>query len=1286
MAGRTVLEVVMAADPRSLERGFKRGEKASADFQKKTDRNNDLVSRSASKMSKKLIGAAGAAVGAYASISGAKAAISTTETLAKATMVLTKNLGLSVEEGSRWAAVAATRNIDSKALATTFGTLSKQATAASTGLGKQSDTIRGLVEQQDRLKSSGADRAKVEALGAKITVAAGKSAGGQATAFRKLGLSQKDLASGSKDFSSLLAKTADGFAAMAPGAERTAIGMKLFGKGWQTVLPVLRGGSKAMREQLDLADKYGVTLKGKTVESVADLAAVQRENKFATMGLQVALGQFLVPAMLAVSGNTAKLIAGFREGTGVGGAVASVVVPAFEKIKGAVEAAIPVVEGVVQKFKEGDTTAIAIGASFAALAAGFVAFRAVGSITTAFTALNLAMRANPAGLIVTAIAALAAGLYVAYKKSDEFRAIVDRTWASVRSFYTELTKGQSVGQLLTTAFNAVKGAIGTAATAISGFVSRNRQDFVTAGNVITGIVRAIGTVFTDFLIPVIQRALPGIKSVLDGMVTTFRGVVRLIDGIIHGDFGKVWDGLKSIVRGAVTGLLGTLRAVTAPVREALAQLARPVVSVLGAAFTTLRGIVAGAAAFVLRRVSDMLGGFSSFASAGAKIPLVGDKFRGVASAIDGARRKLDGTASSLENLNKKPRRDIGIKVKINYTTGAPPAGPAGPDGLNGDGLGRAVVAGAASFAKKNAPQPKLATAGRSSGALDGANSALAPLAAVAAAGGLRVTDGKRAPGTTTSSGGISYHGSGEALDLGNGRGPDAAKLAVFRALKSRYGPRLAELIYTPGGAGIKNGRPYTYGGKVAADHLDHVHVALDLGRGGPGIGDGPGRAAPAAAASSARRAPFTGDGPGVAAAAARSAGFRGSDLVTITAIAGAESGYDPGSTNLKYPDHSIGLWQINQLAHKGRFGTDAQLKNPATNARAAYALYRGRGGGFSDWSVYLNGAYRTYLARARAATVASRRGGGGSSGAGGGSSSSSTAKKAPAKKMAGPPIAHGSKIGTTKQIEERNQQVYDRNTALAESLTEEQGKKDQAAYDVVMEDQQVQYERAAAAAAKIITDRASRAASGLSLAKFTETLQDDVPATFAVVTDAQALYNEAVRDYGDASAEATAALVTLRQSQQDYNATVRDAYLQPLRQRISDLDDDLVRAQVETPDDPSDDIRVVTEQLAGAQAAYDDAVRRGDSEAIKEFGPLVISLRGALEQLTTAVGGGAGLIQAILDLKTSMDDLAKVASTTTAIEAGQLARGLADILSGQIVGRGLQGASQTAGAGTAVRY
>jgi hypothetical protein len=125
---------------------------------------------------------------------------------------------------------------------------------------------------------------------------------------------------------------------------------------------------------------------------------------------------------------------------------------------------------------------------------------------------------------------------------------------------------------------------------------------------------------------------------------------------------------------------------------------------------------------------------------------------------------------------------------------------------------------------------------------------MAPFAAAGARFGLHVSSGRR-PGAITSSGNVSYHSTGEALDMA---GNPAGMMGFFRQMKSKYGGRLAELIYGPGQVGVKDGRPYNFGSALNAQHMDHVHVAFDTGA--PGVGDGVGRLQAAVAG--------VGDGPG----------------------------------------------------------------------------------------------------------------------------------------------------------------------------------------------------------------------------------------------------------------------------------------------------------------------------------------------------------------------------------------------------------------------------------------
>lgn len=68
-------------------------------------------------------------------------------------------------------------------------------------------------------------------------------------------------------------------------------------------------------------------------------------------------------------------------------------------------------------------------------------------------------------------------------------------------------------------------------------------------------------------------------------------------------------------------------------------------------------------------------------------------------------------------------------------------------------------------------------------------------------------------------------------------------------------------------------------------------------------------------------------------------------------------GYHPPSPG-SLPEYSVGLWQINRLAHP-QYST-AYLLTPAGNADAAAEISR-NGASFTAWSTYTNGAYRQYL-------------------------------------------------------------------------------------------------------------------------------------------------------------------------------------------------------------------------------------------------------------------------------------------------------------------------------------
>lgn len=297
--------------------------------------------------------------------------------------------------------------------------------------------------------------------------------------------------------------------------------------------------------------------------------------------------------------------------------------------------------------------------------------------------------------------------------------------------------------------------------------------------------------------------LPGAEKLYDLISKPFFNAMKRVGKFLGGAFKKVGDE-------GVTGFLGGMEKLAPKTAYALLGL----VTGTGRWLKGLPGKFRGAAG---NAVDGLVGVFGKAAGsvAGAVGRLAGSAIKALGKLVpdfvrQGARMGVELVAGIVKGIKGLPgKAGKAIKDALKAVGGF--------FGGIGEGIGRMTT-------------PK----GGSSD-LRGARASLGPFAAIGQRFGLHVSSGRR-PGSITSSGNVSYHSSGEAIDEA---GPASGRLGFFRYMKDRFGSRLAELIYTPGGVGIKDGHPYRYTGQVAADHLDHVHVAFDTGQ--PGVGDGLGR-------------------------------------------------------------------------------------------------------------------------------------------------------------------------------------------------------------------------------------------------------------------------------------------------------------------------------------------------------------------------------------------------------------------------------------------------------------
>lgn len=131
-------------------------------------------------------------------------------------------------------------------------------------------------------------------------------------AFQKLGISQEEVKNLNQE--ELFERTIKGLSDMEAGTERTALASQLLGRAGADMGPLLNQGSKAIEEQMEIAEKYGMVMPDATVKASAAFEDSMTTMQMTAQGLKNRLlGEFL-PAMTQVTDGIAKLFTGDMSG------------------------------------------------------------------------------------------------------------------------------------------------------------------------------------------------------------------------------------------------------------------------------------------------------------------------------------------------------------------------------------------------------------------------------------------------------------------------------------------------------------------------------------------------------------------------------------------------------------------------------------------------------------------------------------------------------------------------------------------------------------------------------------------------------------------------------------------------------------------------------------------------------------------------------------------------------------------------------------------------------------
>lgn len=185
--------------------------------------------------------------------------------------------------------------------------------------------------------------------------------------------------------------------------------------------------------------------------------------------------------------------------------------------------------------------------------AGAIAIAAtIKAVTSAVGALSgvMTILSNPVFLVITAIAALAAGLIYAYKHSETFRNIVNAVFNTIKTVVPTVI--QTVTNVIRTAVSTVSGLFNAAKSTVTSIFNGIKA-------VATSVWNAIKTAITN---PV-QTAKSTVTSIFNGIRSTISGVVNGIKSTVSSAFNAIKSAMtkpietaKSTISGIVNKIKG----------------------------------------------------------------------------------------------------------------------------------------------------------------------------------------------------------------------------------------------------------------------------------------------------------------------------------------------------------------------------------------------------------------------------------------------------------------------------------------------------------------------------------------------------------------------------------------------------------------------------------------------------------------------------------------------------------------------------------------------------------
>ncbi|NBB51506.1 phage tail tape measure protein [Rhizobium sp. CRIBSB] len=292
-------------------------------------------------------------------------------------------------------------------------------------------------------KFSGVEAAALEDSLKFLNLSSSQAAAGSKTdaeAFRALGLAYKDANGNLIPLEQLLPQVAERFKAMKDGAAKTQIAVALFGRSGLAMIPMLNEGADGIKRLGDEAERLGVAMSEEQAKAAAAFNDSLGKLQASVFGLGNGIAGGLLPQLTSLIKSLTAMIAANRPEilrrtqvifTQISAALPGVIqgVSAFARFLGDIAGVVgPVVQALGGFGRVLDVLAV--------LMIGRVAI-GIWSAVSAVWGLNAAMLANPVGLVIAGLAALAAVVFLVIRNWKGITAFFGRLWAATRKVFSD---------------------------------------------------------------------------------------------------------------------------------------------------------------------------------------------------------------------------------------------------------------------------------------------------------------------------------------------------------------------------------------------------------------------------------------------------------------------------------------------------------------------------------------------------------------------------------------------------------------------------------------------------------------------------------------------------------------------------------------------------------------------------------------------------------------------------------------------------------------------------------